>query len=382
MARFGYDGGCRISGAPTMRLSTLRFGSVSQLLFGLAAVWLAGVPASAAAPDSAETRAVMHRVFTWQVANPWSSQNPIESNHGNRGWVQGAFLTGVMEAYRATGDKEYLDYARATAEANSWKLGPRPLHADDHVVAQTYLELLELSPDPKRLEALQAGFATVMSDAQKGRELWWWCDALYMAPPALAKLAMATGEARYLEAMDRWFWDATDAWYDPAESLFYRDARFVAPKDGKKVFWSRGNGWVFGGLARLLDVLPQDHPSRPRYVELFRAMAKRLVALQPADGLWRADLLRPADQHGEASGSAFHCYGLAWGINRGLLPADEYRPAVDRAWRALVACVQDSGKLGWVQPIGYAPDAYDANTSQEYGAGAFLAAGGQILQLR
>lgn len=346
---------------------------------------LVGSPLSAAPdanPAESDTRALMRRVFEWQVANPWSAQYAVDDPHGNRGWVQGAFLTGVMEAYRATGDQAYVGYARTRADANDWKLGPRPTHADDHVVAQTYLELLELVPDAKRLADLQAGFSTVMNEGMKGRELWWWCDALFMAPPALAKLAKATGDVRYLQAMDRWYWDATDAWYDPEEHLFYRDARFVAPKDGKKVFWSRGNGWVFGGLARLLDVLPQDHPSRPRYESLFRAMAKRLVALQPGDGLWRADLLRPADQHGEASGSAFHCYGLAWGINRGLLPKEEYRPAVDRAWRALVACVQESGKLGWVQPIGYAPDAYDANTAQEYGAGAFLAAGGQILQLR
>lgn len=323
----------------------------------------------------------MRRVFDWQVAHPRSSQYPLEDRHGNRGWVQGAFLTGVMEAYRATSDQAYLDYAAATAAANDWKLGSRPRHADDHIVGQTYIELHELSPTEGQLDSTRSVLDSLLAHPVAGRELWSWCDALYMSPPTFAKLARITGEKRYLVAMDRMYWDACEAFYDPAEKLFYRDKRFVNPKSGPKVFWSRGNGWVLAGLARLLDVIPADFPSRPRYVELFRAMAARLTALQPADGLWRANLLQPEGRHGEVSGSAFFCYALAWGINQGILPADEYRPAVERTWNALLPCIDSDGRLGWVQPIGFAPDAYDATTSQEYGAGAFLAAGSQVMKL-
>ena len=338
-------------------------------------------PLSTPTPRQAETAAVMRRVFDWQAAHPWSAQNPIDSRHGNRGWVQGAFLTGVMEAYRATGDTAYVDYARRTADANGWQLGPRPQHADDHIVGQTYLELHALEPAPEKIAATLAGLDRLLAEAPSGRELWWWCDALYMAPPTLAKLANTTGDARYRDAMDRWFWDSYLAFYDPAEDLFYRDQRFVFPATGPKTFWSRGNGWVLAGLARLLEELPADYPTRPRYIALFQAMAAKLVAVQPPDGLWRSNLQYPEGQHGEASGSAFFCYALAWGVNRGLLPAETYRPAVDRTWSALLACVDADGRLGWVQPIGFAPGAYDATTSQEYGAGAFLAAGSQVMKL-
>lgn len=325
--------------------------------------------------------AVMRRVFDWQVAHPWSTQHPLTHHHGNRGWVQGAFLTGVMEAYRATGDDAYVAYAQATAEANRWQLGPRPRHADDHIVGQTYLELHALAPAPAKIESSQSILDALVAAPGAGRELWWWCDALYMCPPTLAKLAQHTGERRYLDTMDALYWDSYLAFFDPAEDLFYRDQRFVFPADGKKTFWSRGNGWVLAGLARLLDVLPADYPTRPRYIALFQAMASRLVDLQPADGLWRSNLLYPEAQHGEASGSAFFCYALAWGLNHGILTDSKYRPAVDRTWTALLACVDADGRLGWVQPIGYAPGAYDATTAQEYGSGAFLAAGSQMMRL-
>jgi unsaturated rhamnogalacturonyl hydrolase len=336
---------------------------------------------AAVASDATDITAVMRRVFDWQVANPWSSQHDIAKPHGNRGWVQGAFLTGVMEASRATGDAAYVDYARRTADANGWQLGPRAEHADDHIVGQTYLELHALDPQAGRLEATKAGMDALIAKPLHGRELWWWCDALYMAPPTLAKLSRVTGDTRYVDAMDRWYWESYAEFYDPVERLFYRDKRYLFPKEGPKVFWSRGNGWVIAGLARLLDALPAEHPRRTKYIALFQAMASRLVEVQPADGLWRSDLLNPGEAHGETSGSAFFCYALAWGINQGVLPAEKYRPAVERTWTALLACVDAEGRLGWVQPIGFAPGAYDATTSQEYGAGAFLAAGSQVMKL-
>jgi rhamnogalacturonyl hydrolase YesR len=338
------------------------------------------LPAAIRAADESAP-AAMRRVFDWQVAHPWSADKPVTDSRGTRGWVQGAFLTGVMEAYRATHDETYLDYAKATADRNGWQLGPRPGHADDHIVGQTYLELNALAPAPEKIASTQTTLDQLVASPITGHELWWWCDALYMAPPTFAKLARTTGERRYLDAMDKYYWDTYLALFDPSEDLFYRDQRFVFPADGKKIFWSRGNGWVLAGLARLLDVMPADYPTRPRYVALFQAMAARLVALQPADGLWRSNLLHPEDQHGEASGSGFFCYALAWGLNHGLLTDAKYRTAVDRAWAALLACIGPDGRLGWVQPIGFAPGAYDATTAQEYGSGAFLAAGAQIMQL-
>src|SRR5258708_12713221 len=76
--------------------------------------------------------------------------------------------------------------------------------------------------------------------------LWWWCDALYMAPPVLAQLSIATHDNRYLDFMDHEWSLTTTALYDPAEHLYFRDNRFLTMHEpnGQKVFSPPGNGAV------------------------------------------------------------------------------------------------------------------------------------------
>ena len=69
--------------------------------------------------------------------------------------------------------------------------------------------------------------------------------------------------------------------FDPAEHLFYRDSRFFERRDDRqrKLFWSRGNGWVFAGLARIIPLLPEASADRKRMVagqSLIRRRCKSL----------------------------------------------------------------------------------------------------------
>ena len=200
----------------------------------------------------------------------------------------------------------------------------------------------------------------------------------------MAAVSAATGDQKYLDLADRLWWKTTDYLYDRDEHLYFRDSRFFdqREKNGKKVFWSRGNGWVFAGLARVLEHMPADYPERGRFVTQFREMAARLVEIQGDDGFWRSSLLDPDEYPApESSGTGFFAYGLAWGINRGLLDAATYRPAVERAWKGLNWAVKPSGQLGWVQQIGYDPRSVGPDDTVEYGSGAFLLAASEVLTM-
>ena len=87
------------------------------------------------------------------------------------------------------------------------------------------------------------------------QDRWSWSDALFMSPPVFVKLAAYTGDRRYLEFMDREYKLTCDYLFDREEGLFFRDSRYftVPAANGKKMFWSRGNGWVIAGLPLILQ---------------------------------------------------------------------------------------------------------------------------------
>ncbi|MBD5782179.1 glycoside hydrolase family 88 protein [Pelagicoccus sp. NFK12] len=329
-------------------------------------------------------------------------------------WKVGTFYTGVFAAYEATGDKSYRKRAYEWGELSDWKIKENLFHADTICMGQTMLDLYLEKPDPRYIADLQSkiekyfGKQTVTVDdlggeifrhlglqerEWSGRNLWWWCDALYMAPPVLTRLHAATGDARYLELMHDLYWDTTDALYDPHAKLFYRDLRFfpdgtsqaeewAAVPESEKVFWSRGNGWVYAGLIRLLDYLPLDDPYRPRYLQLYREMTQKLVTLQGSDGLWRSYLNRPdLEQTPETSGTAFFAYGLLGGINRGFLDEKSYLPAALRAWQGLVSKLDNHGKLGFAQLVDSMPRQVRPDNSIDYTHGAFLLAASELYKM-
>jgi len=257
-----------------------------------------------------------------------------------------------------------------------------------------YIDLAVTQKDLAKLDPLKKSFddwATFMQGPPPaagypgGKILWWWCDALYMAPAGLARMSVVTKDKKYLDEADKQYWITYDLLYDKDEHLFYRDATYIGKKtaSGKKVFWARGNGWVAGGLANLLAAMPGDYPTRPRYEKLFKEMAAKLASIQQPDGLWRASLL-DAEQFpmAETSGTGFYCYALAWGINNGLLDRATYQPVVDKAWDALVDHRRPDGLMGWVQAVGAAPGATTADGTKPYAVGAYLLAGAEIIKMR
>jgi rhamnogalacturonyl hydrolase YesR len=212
-----------------------------------------------------------------------------------------------------------------------------------------------------------------------------------MNPPVLARLSQVTADSKFLDGMDKAYDETTKLLYDTDEHLFYRDNRFIGQKskNGKKVFWSRGDGWVIAGLTNVLTYMPDNYPARPKYEALFKTMADKLLACQLADGdnagLWPPSLLDPEDPNfTETSGSAFFTYAFAWGINHKLLDPAKFQSATEKGWTALTSKLRPDGQLGFVQPVGFKPDGktpITLDSTQYYGNGAFLLAGCEMIKL-
>jgi unsaturated rhamnogalacturonyl hydrolase len=322
-----------------------------------------------------DIKAAMRKVADWQLRT--------SEQRFNQQWTFAALYDGLLAASRTTGDPRYRNAVLDAAERFHWSLvDVRFPHADDQALGLAYLDLYTEHPSPERIAAVRAAMDRLLArhDDPK-KNLWWWCDALFMAPPVLARLSELTGDTKYLKYMDH-EWQLTVAeLYDPQENLFSRDGSYLTKTEanGKKLFWSRGNGWVLAGLAKILQSMPANDPLRAKYVAQFQAMANRVIALQQPDGLWRSGLLDQGSyQNPEVSGSAFFTYAMAWGVNAGLLDRAKFAPGLAKAWSGMLDHVYADGRLGAIQPIDSAPGAVKPSSSYVYGVGAFLLAGSEL----
>jgi rhamnogalacturonyl hydrolase YesR len=372
----------------------------------LAALLLLGVPAPALAQATPAVRQAPAldaavRLADWQLDRMSGSgiSRATSETRKPRAWEQAVFWVGMTALADAGAPPRIRQAVLDMGRANDWRPGEKTYFADDHAITQAYLWAARNGAGKAARMPTKRVFDQVVNKpavttlafyvppegyaATECLDRWCWCDALFMAPAAFIELSRETGDQRYTDFALREFWATTDFLYDPAERLYYRDSRFFGRRDdkGRKEFWSRGNGWVFGGMARIIPLLPKGSADRRRMEALFRDMAGRIKALQKPDGYWAPSLLAPEHSPPETSGTAFYTYGLAWGINAGLLPRREYEAAARRGWSALNRAIQPDGRLGYVQQVSDRPEKVEAGDTQYYGVGAFLLAATQMAAL-
>lgn len=332
---------------------------------------------------------IIHRVNGhWQTTHP---------EPGWAFWEHAAYHTGNMEAYLLTGEEKYREYSELWAVKNEWKGAKsddkstwkyRYGETDDHVLFgdwqtcfQTYADLYTLEPAEYKIARAREVMEYEMSTPRN--DYWWWADGLYMVMPVMTKLHNITQNPLYLEKLHEYLAYADSIMWDDESDLYYRDAAYVYPKhttvNGKKDFWSRGNGWAFAAFAKVIEDIPADHIHRAEYLKRFRDMAIALKASQQAEGYWARSLIDPEYVPGpETSGTAFFVYGLFRGINNGHLEKDVYLESALNGWKYLEeTALQPDGTVGYVQPIGAKAipgQVVDKDSTANFGVGAFLLA--------
>ena len=312
-------------------------------------------------------------------------------------WTRAVYYEGLMELYKINKDKALYDYAVDWGEKHKWGLrGGTTRNADNQCCGQTYIDLYNIDPRPERIAAIKTSVDDMVKSEKK--DDWNWIDALQMAMPVFVRLGTLYKDTAYYRKM----WDlysfakyshGTSGLYNPADHLWWRDKDFVAPykePNGEDCYWSRGNGWVVAALVRTLELLPKNDPHYKEYLTDYKDMMKAVLPIQRPDGLWNVSLHDSTHFGGkELSGTALFVYGMAWGMNRGLLSKKEYLQPALKAWNAVVRdCLHPDGKLGYVQGTGKEPKdsqpvTYTSTPDfEDYGLGCFLLAGSQLYKLK
>lgn len=318
-----------------------------------------------------------------------------ERSRASNIWTRGVYYEGLMALYKLDPKPVYLDYAVRWADFHQWNLRDGETYtrnADNQCAGQTYIDLYLLDPQPFKIEKIKASIDSMMRTDKI--DDWNWVDAIQMAMPVFAKLGVVYKDPAYWERMYEMYMYTRDkhgdnGLFNPKDNLWWRDKDFDPPykePNGEDCYWSRGNGWVFAALVRVLSIIPSDAPHRKQYEDDFKAMAEALARIQRKDGFWNASLHDPKNYGGkETTGTSLFIYGMAWGVNNQYLDAKKYSPLITKGWNALMKdAVHPDGSLGYVQGTGKEPKdgqpvtATSVPNFEDYGLGCFLLAGSEV----
>ena len=297
-----------------LQVSIQRFSrrqSVFGGLFSLVSGILLSVCATSASLRPTSTDQIQN---TLKLVADWQLNHMVNSvaadptaNSTETGWVEATFYIGLARWAAQFDDPRYFEATRRFGEQNGWRLGQRLYHADDQAIGQVYAAAFDhygefhmvasMLGDFERILDSKPDVPLIFDDAALCQKRWCWCDALFMAPASWMAASRISGDPRYRDYADGEYWATKEYLFDETEHLFFRDSRFFGERgpNKEKIFWGRGNGWVFAGLINILRELQHNDPRRPRYELLFVEMAGKIVSRQRSDGFWTTSLMSPPE---------------------------------------------------------------------------------------
>ena len=314
-------------------------------------------------------------------------------------WTRGVYYEGLMALYKLRPDTAYLNYALRWGEFHKWGMrsGIKTRNADDQCCGQTYFDLyLTDTTKKERFRDIKASIDNMLLTDKI--DDWNWIDAIQMSMPVFSRLGYIFKDDRYYKKMFEMYMftklkHGSNGLYSSTDKLWWRDKDFVPPYEepnGEDCYWSRGNGWVLAALVRTMDFLPKKSTYKKEYITTYKEMVDALVKCQRKDGFWNVSLHDSTHFGGkEVTGTALFVYGMAWGINNGMLNKKKYLPVIMKAWNGLVyESVHPNGFLGYVQGTGKEPKdsqpvGYDnVPNFEDFGLGCFLLAGSEMFKIK
>jgi rhamnogalacturonyl hydrolase YesR len=319
-------------------------------------------------PSQAQVLAAIERVNDYWIAN---------NAPGYSDWTQATYFNGDLAAYDVTGQLNYLSFAQSWASEHHYSLngGINTTYANSQAAGEVYIRLYELHKNPWYISAITQSINAVVNGTVDNE--WTSIDAISMSMPDFAELGPIYNKTTYYAKMYALYSHTKYSLglFDSEKNLWWESSTYAHTS----TYWSRGNGWVFAAHAKVLSVLPTSDPHYAEYLATFKSMAAALAACQQPGGYWNSDLGGTDNAGPESSGTSFFLYGIAWGLNNGILDQATYLPVAENAWNFLAnTAVQPSGLLGYVQPTGSGPGPTTATTTEDFGVGAFLLAARQM----
>lgn len=333
--------------------------------------------------------------FMEKFADPNAIYHANKKAYETNLWTRAVYYEGLMALYKVDPQQRYADYIDLWGNHHNWlpRKGKDNMNADNQCCQQVYIDRFLQSGNKECIANVGNNLDGQMNTGKN--DFWTWIDAIQMAMPVYAKYAKMTGQSKYLDyAMSSYKWTRdtlAGGLFNKKEGLWWRDKDYVPPykeKDGNNCYWSRGNGWVYAALVRVMQTLPKNSKEYKYLKKDFLAMTKALLKCQRKDGFWNVSLVSPVTFGGpEMTGTSLFLYGMAWGVNNGILSQKKYSATMEKAWKAIASSIHPNGFIGYNQGTGKDPSAGQPVTFnsmpdfEDYGTGCLLLAAAEYYKL-
>jgi unsaturated rhamnogalacturonyl hydrolase len=293
----------------------------------------------------------------WSVSMVESTMKryPTAKDLGAWGYAKSLYLYGQYLVYKRTNEPRYLQYIKdwidSHVDANGVVTNTNaqgvtsPIkydNLDSMLPGNLLLLLYQETKDPKyklAADRIRVRFNTYPRTqdggfwhaASKSREWQLWGDGVFMSMPFLVRYGNLFGDAKYTndEATKQLIIYASHLndsntglmfhAYDESGQSTWADKQ---TKHSAEI-WCRAMGWFGMTLVEVLELLPKDHPSRPKLIGQLQQLVKAWANYQDKKtGLWYQVVDKGQDPANwlETSSSSMYTYVTAMAAERGYVP--------------------------------------------------------------
>ncbi|NLZ81922.1 MAG: glycosyl hydrolase family 88 [Clostridiales bacterium] len=304
-------------------------------------------------------------------APAWNIEKARSGEKSGWNYIDGCMILAILETYKTTNDKKYLDFADAFIDYRVKEDGTitgysvEKYNIDDVNAGKTLFELYDITGKEKYKKAIDLIYTQIQNQPRTAENNFWhkkiypnqvWLDGLYMGQPFYMEYETRFNNKKNYKDIFGQFFNVVKHMRDPETGLYYHaydsaKEMFWCDKETglSENFWIRALGWY---SMALLDTLYKADSSYGedynKLKEIFVDLMDSMLKFQDKSGMWYqvVNMGGREKNYLETSGSSIMAYCLLKGVRLGFLP-ESYRQYGEKAFKGVCDkyLVTEEGKM-------------------------------------
>ena len=304
-------------------------------------------------------------------APAWNIEKARSGEKSGWNYIDGCMILAILETYKTTNDKKYLDFADAFIDYRVKEDGTitgysvEKYNIDDVNAGKTLFELYDITGKEKYKKAIDLIYTQIQNQPRTAENNFWhkkiypnqvWLDGLYMGQPFYMEYETKFNNKKNYKDIFGQFFNVVKHMRDPETGLYYHaydssKEMFWCDKETglSENFWIRALGWY---SMALLDTLYKADSSYGedynKLKEIFVDLMDSMLKFQDKSGMWYqvVNMGGREKNYLETSGSSIMAYCLLKGVRLGFLP-ESYRQYGEKAFEGVCDkyLVTEEGKM-------------------------------------